>query len=263
MTESILSYRPRLSDDGRLMVRQLSRNEITICVTNMLSHEEALLVRAPARLREALEDLFAGLRALQGRLYAPAPTTAPEALAAAPEALLHLGTQQELLSLRWVNNELDRLIADLAALLTVLGRRASSPQRREAAQGLSALWFGEGRGFLTLESQLQWAETARRFDALPEEVKADLALLDLQGQVDDIVALNGWFARLLGVSPDTTPTTPALAAQAPLEDEIAAVFARALCLANVLWPGKGAEDVNARRLLLGTWLDFVAPPRLR
>jgi hypothetical protein len=264
MSETILSYRPRLSDDGRLVLRLLSRNELMICVTNMLSHEAALLVQAPATWRGALEAFFVGLRELQGRLYV-SPVAAAPAPAAPPEALADLGSPEELLSLRWVNNELDRLISDLASLLSVQGRRGSSAPKRDAAQALWALWFAEGRGFLTLESQLQWAETSRRFDGLSGEVKEALTLLDLEGQVEDIAGLNGWFGRLLGISPEqgaaSSPQPPAEAA--PLEADAAEVFNQALCLANLAWPGTSEAAVSARRLLLGTWLDFVAAGRLR
>lgn len=269
-----LTYRVRVRNDGLLVSRNLRIHQLQEVLVYFLGifpqvyalaspAGKTLLAEARDKAQE-LQDLIL----LQVSPVAAAQIPIPEELI---EMLQQLQREVDLRSLAAVNHLLDHLIGNMANLVAIQADNVELDEYQAAAARIQGEWFGEGRGFLRLDSRRQWAETQRRFERPTERMKADLRLLRLHRAQERIIAFNNWFARLQGIDPmqpisEELASPPPSDAPAPpsvgeIEERTEALLAQLLGLATALWPSPSDPDhARARTLLLSKLLDKIQEP---
>ena len=245
---------PRRIDAADALV---ALTQIVASAPGLRSHVGTGLVQVFTGLIERAEALRAELQSL-AREWEPELTGVP---LEPPAALLAIVPREVLVDARAVDNLIDALVRSLDLQIAGAVGGPEAHARTRAATLLRERLFPTGRDFLQLTFARQWSEVNNRFDGLSAPIREAIVTLGLGEHVAEIVALNAWFGRLVGVT-----ERPGVAADAQVEPHdrgaaVADALARALGLAvellafaNLAWPGSDAANAARRVELVGAYL---------
>ena len=181
-----------------------------------------------------------------------------------PAALLAIVPREVLVDARALDNLIDALVRSIDLQVVGIAGGPAGHARTRAAVLLQERLFPTGRDFLQLTFARQWSEVNNRIDGMSASTSEAIATLGLGEHVRELVALNDWFGRLVGVTERHGVSVGAEPTAADRDAAHADALARALGLtvellafANLAWPGSDAAN-SARRLeLVGACLAAV------
>jgi hypothetical protein len=245
--------RLRVLADGQLLARKLPENEAIGVLTRIKGNKAALAGLTLPRWQGLVLETLAEAEALELALTQEQEEERRDLVI--PEELLTIAPASELLVLGKVNNLVDVRVRRVEQVTEVFAFSNRDTENHRAGRRLYERWFTQGTTFLQLASRLQWGEVQLRFANPSEQMRADMERLHLTPELDEIILLNHWMGRLLGINPDAPNTTPP--APRDLSATLLVFFARLLHVANLVWPSNSEQDTEGRQLLVGPYLNTL------
>jgi hypothetical protein len=249
--------RTSIDETGRYLPRRVDTRDAFIAVSQLTAHEPENRAALPGGLESLFDKLMAEARALYAPLEAllPPDEDVPKLVPEPDPALLALAGRDVLDSPRALNNFIDS--AARAFGMRVRGAAEGPVPNEDSAAGtfLEAAIFPDGRGFLNLSNQHQWAAVHSRFPEPTSAVRQHLARLGLTEAYQQVRSLNAHFGRLLGI------TASQYQANVQPNDNPMADFlnlaVRLVCFANLAWPTDSATDIEHRAYFAEPYLGIV------